>query len=147
MSSLVNLNVWLPLVIAPMFAQSGLVKSPGSGCSSPFTVTLQVAVNEPAFAVMVASPAATAVTSPSATVATAGAEVDHSMVGFSVTFSGSNFTVRVSFAPIASSTAGLLREIPLRAIFSGCCSGFWQATATAAVANATSANLKNRFIC
>ena len=77
-----------------------------------FTVTAQVADMSPAFAVISATPALTAVTLPvSSTVATDGSLLLH--VTGSVEFAGSTFAVSVAVSPSVSSRVDSLSEIPV----------------------------------
>ena len=78
------------------------------------TVTAQVADMSPAFAVISASPALTAVTLPvSSTVATDGSLLLH--VTVSVELAGSNVTVSVSVSPSVISRVVLFSEMPVAA--------------------------------
>ena len=78
------------------------------------TVTEQVADFPPAAAVMVAEPAATAVTFPSLTVATFASEVDQVTV-LSVASEGATVAVNVTVPPISSVTELWLRVTPVTA--------------------------------
>ena len=90
--------------VPPMVASITL----GFGAGA-FTVTVQVASLSPTLAVMVASPAATAVTTPFSTVATAGSE-DSQVTVLSVALSGLTVAAKVAEPPI-SRVSSLLSSV------------------------------------
>ena len=101
-----------------VFALFSEIDSNGFGTGT--TVTLQVAVFSPIFAVIVASPGFTAVIFPSSTVATISSEEVHATALSSVVSAGWYVTIRVSSWPTCSSVCVLFREIDS----SGCFHGF-----------------------
>ena len=92
-----------------VFALFSEIDSNGFGTGT--TVTLQVAVFSPIFAVIVASPGFTAVIFPSSTVATISSEEVHATALSSVVSAGWYVTIRVSSWPTCSSVCVLFREI------------------------------------
>ena len=97
-----------------MVTSSGTMGSVSAAC----TVTAQVADFSPAWAVIVAVPAETAVTVPLSTVATAASLVVQVTV-LSVALSGSTVAVSVSEPPTVSVSSVLSRLMPVTEI-SGC---------------------------
>ena len=97
--------------LAPMVSVSSVLSRVMLSASIGLTVTLQVADLSPHFAVMVASPTATAVTLPSAsTVAIDASEVDQ-VTTLSVTSLGRTVAVSFSLAPMVSVSSVLSRAM------------------------------------
>ena len=95
---------------------------PETGTTFFSTVTTQVAEYSPDFAVMVATPGLTAMTTPLSTTATAESELDHSTV-LSVASSGVIVATRVMVSPSLTTTLSLSSFMPLTATtVSFCCS-------------------------
>ena len=88
---------------------------PVAGITFALTVISQVADISPAFAVIVALPALSAVTTPSTTVATVSSDDVHATV-LSVASSGVTVAVSVSVSPSVSSAVVLSRAIPVAGI-------------------------------
>ena len=102
-------TVALSFSVSPIVRLNSVLSKVMLSASIGLTVTLQVADLSPHFAVMVASPTATAVTLPSAsTVAIAASEVDQVTV-LSVTSSGRTVAVSFSLAPMVRVSSVLSR--------------------------------------
>ena len=109
-SALSGLTVAVSVSLAPISRVSSVLLRVTEATGTGLTVTLQVALESPAWAVMVAVPLATAVTFPLESTVALDVSLLVQVTVLSVAFSGRTVAVSVSDAPIISTSSVLLRE-------------------------------------